>query len=69
MDAMFAESIPSQYIPLTYDCCIKWDLVCQTIGTVANHRAYRGSQEEKNAAAFVISQLRLKLGHSFRIGA
>ncbi|EFP87692.1 hypothetical protein PGT21_026178 [Puccinia graminis f. sp. tritici] len=67
--AMFAESIPSQYISLTYDCCIKWDFVCQTIGTVANHMAYRGSQEEKNAAAFVISQLRLKLGHSFRIGA
>lgn len=69
MDAMFAESIPSQYISLTYDCCIQWDLVCQTIGTVANHMAYRGSQEEKNAAAFVVSQLRLKLGHSFRMGA
>ncbi|OAV89041.1 hypothetical protein PTTG_28836 [Puccinia triticina 1-1 BBBD Race 1] len=62
----FAPPIPSQYVSLTYDCCILWDMVCQTIGTVFNHLKYRGSQDEKNAAAFVVSQLRRKLGRMYK---
>jgi len=54
--------MPSEYVPITYDCCKQWDMVCQTMGLVEPHLAYGGSQDETNAAAFVISHLRSKLG-------
>jgi len=54
--------MPSKYAPITYDCCRRFDVICQTIGAMAAHQSYGGSQDETNAAAFVISQLRSKLG-------
>jgi len=55
-------SIPSEYVPATYDCCKQGDMVCQMVGLPTPHLTYGGSQDELKAAAFVISQLRLKLG-------
>lgn len=61
----FAPSIPSKYVPLIYDCCFQWDMVCQTIGIVQPHLKYGGSRDEVKAAAFVLSQLQLKLDRNF----
>ncbi|POW12600.1 hypothetical protein PSTT_04285 [Puccinia striiformis] len=60
----FTTPIPPQYVSLTYDCCKQWDAVCQTFGLPTVHLSYGGSQDETDAAAFVVSQLRTKLGRS-----
>lgn len=59
-DSFFRKPFPQQFVPVTYDCCIQGDMICQTIGTMEKHTSYAGSQDERNAAAFVISQLTSK---------
>lgn len=57
----YTAAVPSEYVPLIYDCCIEGDMVCQTMGSMLPHLWYGGSRDEKRAASFVISQLRSRL--------
>ncbi|KAH9816594.1 cutinase-domain-containing protein [Melampsora americana] len=55
-------SLPNQFSSLTFDCCLKGDMICQTNGSILPHLSYAGSSSEKLAIEFTINKL--KTAHS-----
>ncbi|KAH9816634.1 family 5 carbohydrate esterase [Melampsora americana] len=49
--------MPTQFSSITFDCCLKGDEVCQTVGSIIPHLAYPGSSSERAAIDFAVARL------------
>ncbi|EGF99528.1 cutinase [Melampsora larici-populina 98AG31] len=56
--AMTGITLPAKFAPVTFDCCVTGDMICQTSGSMMPHLGYGGSASEKAAIDFTVGKLK-----------